>query len=451
MRILFVNPPYFKVFGGYNNWIIPGLHVLAQVVANSKRFEEVKLLNCDFDFERKPLSKWRDLLTISKDVREIADDIDHDIWVDASRKILEFNPDVVGFYANAGNFHSAVRVMQRIRKDGFTGMCVVGGPATTTMVECCHQYGFDKIFVFEQEDTFISAIETDAKIVVGSRVENLDTLPYLTKEIYIDGDKISGAEMNLMMGSRGCMGNCSFCATPFIYKQNMRFQSISRILSEIWFRNSQYGTPYIYLEDDVFTVNKKRVSDFCAGITRIDDGNIKWWVESRADQIDSEMIKGMKDAGCIRVKFGLEFASEKGLMISGKGVDLDDIKRAVSICHDADMDFTVYLLLGLPGLVEKDYRDALPFIRSLDARFYTVGVTAPYPGTSIYRNAVEKMGLEKYNHVPFAWSHMSYEMLKLWGLSEELVSEYMALNDGPEHYKEFRVLEKHIAEMKPCE
>ena len=77
-------------------------------------------------------------------------------------------------------------------------------------------------------------------------------------------------------------------------------------------RVDMYGTTNFKIADDVFTVNKKHVDAFCKEVVKITP-RVEWQAQTRAEFVNPEMMKQMKDAGCYLVNFGLENGDQETL------------------------------------------------------------------------------------------------------------------------------------------
>ncbi len=63
--------------------------------------------------------------------------------------------------------------------------------------------------------------------------------------------------------SRGCPFKCTYCSSAAYWKHTIRYHSAERVVYEILRLVNEYGASDIYIADDTFTLNKKRVYDIC--------------------------------------------------------------------------------------------------------------------------------------------------------------------------------------------
>ncbi|HQP12770.1 MAG TPA: radical SAM protein, partial [Candidatus Omnitrophota bacterium] len=111
--------------------------------------------------------------------------------------------------------------------------------------------------------------------------------------------------------SRGCRHGCSFCS-PSVrksYGKKLRMRPAGHILQEI--ENLQrLGVNIIVFEDDDFTGDPEHVRSLCAEIRR-KKLNIHWTCHARIDEVTAELLRDMKEAGCVLILFGVESGSAK--------------------------------------------------------------------------------------------------------------------------------------------
>ena len=163
-------------------------------------------------------------------------------------------------------------------------------------------------------------------------IENLNEIPLPARDL-LDMEKYMGTwkenigfRVTSVISSRGCPFSCKFCdKTTFGGK--IRFMSPSRMIEEMKILYDRYGAEMVYFEEDLFTVNRKRVLEFCSLVEKELPGKM-WAAQSRVDTIDQEMLRRMKRAGCDNLIFGVESGSQKILDILGKGFTVEQIENA---------------------------------------------------------------------------------------------------------------------------
>src|SRR5664280_1188600 len=167
-----------------------------------------------------------------------------------------------------------------------------------------------------------------AVVVNPSRplIENLDVLPYpaydlVDMEQYLNPKKIGYRSFQdraiSMITSRGCPFNCCFCAVHLHMGQTFRAHSAEYVLNHIQYVVEKFKVKNIFFEDDNLTLNIKRFEAICDGII---ERKIKIGWETpngvRADCLNLELLKKMKQSGCKSVFVGVESGDQQILDLS---------------------------------------------------------------------------------------------------------------------------------------
>lgn len=188
-----------------------------------------------------------------------------------------------------------------------------------------------------------------------------------------------------LLSSRGCPFNCSFCS-PSIRNstgKNYRIQSPKRTADEIEFLVKEFAVNALSFEDDLFTLNKKRVIDLCKEIIKRKI-QISWTVATRLDSLDLETAKWMKKAGCFGMSVGIESGSDRILALINKGEKIKDLKRGMVILNKVGIAVTTNLIIGHPTETLKELRQTLNLVKDLKPIFIHLHYLTPYPGTKIF-------------------------------------------------------------------
>ncbi len=77
-------------------------------------------------------------------------------------------------------------------------------------------------------------------------------------------------------------------------------------MNEIEYLYKKRKVKYINFFDATFNITKKRVFEICEEILRRDLRGLRWFANVRADRLDEEEARIMKDSGCEGVSVGVE-------------------------------------------------------------------------------------------------------------------------------------------------
>ena len=405
MRILLIDPPFYRLFGFYNRYYPLSLVCLGAVLREAGH--EVAVYDADFN-ENPSAMDYARLPYYYRIYLDSFNDPENRIWREVRTTLEKFRPDLLGIsmwttYAAAG-FHVA-KISKAIDR---ACPVVVGGPHATVKADevLSISPSVDYVVAGEGEQTLAEladAIEKDGDFSAvnglvfrrdGRIVRNpprattkdLDTFPLPDRTLLMHEKTYSSEDMGLIMTSRGCPFSCAFCATE---TKRVRYRSIQSILAEIRHVKATYGTTQFSFKDDSFTVSRKRVLEFCTAL-RAERLHITWECNTRVDLVDEEMLRQMKRAGCTSIKVGIESGSEEVLARMSKGITLDQVRRAAQMFKKVGIHWTGYFLMGTPGETEKDVYKTLDLMYAIKPDFASIGVYEPFPGTVMFEEGIDR-------------------------------------------------------------
>jgi radical SAM superfamily enzyme YgiQ (UPF0313 family) len=191
---------------------------------------------------------------------------------------------------------------------------------------------------------------------------------------------LHGMPATIIMTSRGCPNNCTFCYRGPASGQKVRAMSLDRVMHEIAVLHDNVGIRAFFFWDEVFTLDGERIRELCARI--IDSGmKIYWACQTRVDLIDFQLARMMKKAGCVNIQFGVESGHPDILKKFNKGVGLEHIVRAFEICRKLRLPTSAFFILGTPWDTRANIRTTIEFAKKLRSTNTDFFAAIPYPGT----------------------------------------------------------------------
>lgn len=300
-------------------------------------------------------------------------------------EITKNEPDIVGFGGTMMEWLQASKVSKMLQQVNIP--TVYGGPNATANSEKHINY-FDYIIRGEGEVTLnelLDVLENGGNLNVkglwfkiGSKIiknpdrdflKDLDVLKYPARDIVNinDYDRSSSPFMDLgpsdiVISTRGCPYSCRFCSSKYFWKQTYRSRRVEEVIKEIKFMAKNYNTKTVHFREDIFTVNKKRVIEFCKQLKNI---GMHWICQSRVDHVDEQLVKRMKESGCIGICFGFESFNNCTLKYLQKRTTLEQSIRAIDICERVGINWSGGFMVGVLNETEKDMHKTLTFVKKV--------------------------------------------------------------------------------------
>ena len=223
-------------------------------------------------------------------------------------------------------------------------------------------------------------------------ITNLDEIPFaaefIKKHLDIMDYSFPAAtypSIQIFTG-RGCPARCNFCVYPqTMHGHNYRLRSAQNVIEEINYISANFPRiKEFVIEDDTFTVNKKRVVEICNLIIKNNlQQRLKWICNARVN-LDLETMKLMKKAGCRLIIPGIESVNQDILNNIRKGTTVEQIKEYISNAKKAGLMVHACYMVGNKGETKETMSETLKAALSFKtdtAQFFPL---VPYPGTEAY-------------------------------------------------------------------
>ena len=341
--------------------------------------------------------------------------VDAIAWKWDRNKVLEdakkFKPDLVVLDSNFSSLQNDIEVATLV-KENTGAITVIVGPPASQFPEKILNNGVDIVARFEYDFTLSDIAEAidknsdftnisgisyrkNGKIIHNpdrdfTSSEELDRIPFVSK-VYKDHLNIKDYFLNhalypmvQIFTGRGCPNRCTFCSWPkTLMGRKYRVRSVQNVADEFEFvANELPEVKEIFIEDDTFTINKKRVKQFCEEIKRrrID---ISWGCQSRAD-LNYERMKAMKEAGCRLLDVGYESGSDEILKNIKKGITVNQLREFTKNAKKAGLKILADFVIGFPGETKETAEQTIRFIKEIKPDLLQVAVATPIPGTEFY-------------------------------------------------------------------
>lgn len=338
---------------------------------------------------------------------------------DVKSEVRRLNPDIVGITCGSVTYPECIKAVKAVKEVLPSCKVIVGGWHPSYMPEAMLDENpeIDYAVIGEGERAIVElatcinkgegeavlakiagiAYRHEGKGVKNAPrfIDNLDEIPYPARHLvplhlydrkieYLDAKPAD--TINVI---RGCPYNCTYCETKELWGIKCRYFSADRIVEELRYMSSKFGTKGVYFIGDNFTINKKRTSDLCEQLEKA-KLDMEWVCDTRVDLVSRELLRSMKKAGCKTIFFGIESGSQRILERINKGITLEQSLQAFKICRQEGIQIACSFILGIPGETLKDWEASYKFAKKLDPDWCTFETFVAVPGSALYSEIMEK-------------------------------------------------------------
>lgn len=192
-----------------------------------------------------------------------------------------------------------------------------------------------------------------------------------------------------MQTSRGCPFACIYCDIPSLARGKWRYRSSEHVLGEMQQLNDM-GYRSIYLTDDHFLLNRKRINEICRGIIerRL---QFRWGCEGRVDAVAVDQLPIMKKANCDFLAFGVEAGTQKVLDRLNKKQTLRQVEHAINEAKRHGIARVHgFFVVSSPGETEEDIMASFRFAARLKLDTFGFNRLCAYRGTPLWQEYIDR-------------------------------------------------------------
>jgi anaerobic magnesium-protoporphyrin IX monomethyl ester cyclase len=334
-------------------------------------------------------------------------------------RILKHHPDLVGFSATTSGFPDGYAMAERIKNLRPQVMVVFGGVHVSALGgRILEDYPrIDAICMGEGETTLLELADGRSPGTINGLVwrdngrsiinpvrehlPDLDALPFPAYE------KLSGFPKgyNLplfsyirtpgatMVTSRGCPYQCSYCDRS-VFKRGFRYNSAGYIHAHMRYLRMRFGVRHINIYDDLFTLNRERIETLCT-LLRTRPLGMHFNCAVRIGHADDELLRNLKQAGCLMVSLGIESGDPDLLAVHKPGVYLDEVKQTVRRIQSAGLRAKGLFMMGLPGETVISIQKTSDFVLSLGLDDMNMAKFTPFHGAPVWKTILEEGTLDE--------------------------------------------------------
>jgi len=173
-------------------------------------------------------------------------------------------------------------------------------------------------------------------------------------------------------------------------EKGFRARSNENIIEEIKYLNKNWDINYVAFYDNLLMSSEKRMIELCDSFKKA-KLNIKWWCDGRLNYAKTNVLKSMKEAGCVFINYGIESFNNDILKVMHKGLNVDIITKGVDETKKVGIGVGLNIIFGNIGEEKKHLQNSLDFLLkySDSGEMRTIRPVTPYPGTELYEYAIK--------------------------------------------------------------
>jgi anaerobic magnesium-protoporphyrin IX monomethyl ester cyclase len=329
--------------------------------------------------------------------------------------IKEKQPKAIAIYTNLMTKINVIKLVKILKTDATYGFpkIILGGPDVTYNLENYLNTGAHYIVIGEGEETTLelyNAILNNEEVskITGIaylkdqavfktppriKMKSLEDLPLPNREAipvekYLETWKTHHGKSSMTVSTqRGCPYTCKWCSTA-VYGQSYRRRPANLVAEELKMLKNTYQPDSIWFVDDVFTVSFKWIEAWHKEVIK-QDAIIPFECITRAERLNDDILKLLKEAGCYRIWIGAESGSQKIIDAMDRRVDVNVVKEAIQKTNALGMETGTFIMVGYPGETLDDITATTTYLKEANPTHFTITKTYPIKGTSLY-NEIEK-------------------------------------------------------------
>lgn len=201
--------------------------------------------------------------------------------------------------------------------------------------------------------------------------------------------KRQGKKLGMVITAKGCVARCTFCHR---WDRGYRHWTVDKIIENVQYLVDRYNVGFINFGDENFGSDRKKLDEL---IERIKPLDILWLVGGvRVPSVDPDLLRRMRDAGCVSVSYGMETGSPRILKIMEKNTTIQQNIDAARWTYEAGL-YTIYqIVLGMPGEDHQTVAETGQFINDVTEFLHepphkrlSINYIQALPGTPVYEYA----------------------------------------------------------------
>lgn len=322
------------------------------------------------------------------------------------RRVRELRPDLVLYSSFSHTLPDYARFDAELKKHCDV-VSLIGGPGPTFNPTAIDGTTIDAACVGEGDQALVAFVENGFRACAGIRLRedaarlelpplaDLDALPLPDRDIVYARDGVRATlPSKQFVSGRGCPYLCAYC---FNHSYNrlvrdcgpvVRKKSVDRLFEEIDRVRAKYPLGLVVFNDDTFILNRRWFFEFCARYPgRV---GIPYSCNLRANLVDEEIVRALKQSGCVAVNWSIESGDETlRNAVLRRNISDEQILQTAELLARYKIRHRIGNLIGLPGETQQQMLQTVALNIRARPSYALANIFVPYPGLDLTAYAVE--------------------------------------------------------------
>jgi len=283
---------------------------------------------------------------------------------------------------------------------------LIGGPGPTFDWDCLKGSTIDAFCAGEGEMALLDYIQSGFR--AGKNIApqgsagpsefhpfaELDQLPFPDRDIVYGVDPaLRNMPSKQFLSGRGCPYDCTYCFNHRfreIFKtcgSVIRKKSVRYLIDEIRLVQKKYPLLTVVFNDDTFILNKKWFLEFCERFPK--EIGLPYTCNIRANLVDEEIAKALRDSGCIVVNWSIESGDEymRNTVLKRQMSDAQIFETAAWLAK-YKIRYRIGNIIGLPGESFDQMLKTLELNIKAKPSMGLANIFVPFPGLALTEYAI---------------------------------------------------------------
>ncbi len=198
-----------------------------------------------------------------------------------------------------------------------------------------------------------------------------------------------------VLTGRGCTGRCTFCSPT---NGRYRMRPIEQVIEEIEMLNNQYNFKGFAFLNEIMYPTQKMMCEFLDAYKKTHIN--KPWISSLRVDFGIELLKTMKDAGCVGANCGIESGNDRVLKQMKKNITVKQVKAFYRNCKEIGLTAQGSIMFGNETETQEELVQTIDLMVHEDIHSVGGALLIAYPGTEAYQRALDQGRIkDEYNYL----------------------------------------------------